>query len=102
MVLERQGPTSHKQPYIVHHTVPGCRQDLQRNHVCPHTNYKLKTMEEWEAFILKAQEDWSKLEARRPLRGIEEQSSGEDDGSDDSLASTKGNSILTSPQGYFV
>jgi hypothetical protein len=66
------------------------------------TPYKLKTAEAWEAFIVEAQEELAELEAWRSLRGIEEQSSGKDDGSDDSLASTKGNSILTSPPGHFI
>ncbi len=66
------------------------------------TPYELKMAEEWEAFIIEAQEEWAKLEAWRPLRGIEEQSSGKDEGSDDSLASNEGNLILTSPLGCFV
>ncbi len=102
MVLGCQGPTGNKQPHLICMLFWAVHKISEETHYVFTTPYKLKMVEEWEAFIIEAQEEWVELEAWCPLSCIEEQSPGKDEGSDDSLASNKGNLILTSPPSCFV
>jgi hypothetical protein len=59
-----------------------------------------KTTEEWEEFIWDAHEEWVELSLQRPLHGIREQSSMEDEDKE-SVESVEGKMTLTLPPDTF-